>query len=819
MRFNFLLVIIILISSCRNEIKETTSPLDFVPQNSIGVIQVNDPLMLDNTIKKLSFLVELSKLDSNIYENIKAVVPDKKSTNSILILTPEGKRNIAISYVFKSNKSDTIKFNILENFVYNSVPIYVSDKGKKKFFWTQIEDIYVISSSQLVLENCIRNIKNKQKGIQDDQFYRLAELNNTDAILSIFLHKDITEVMNKLFTKTKYFPYLGNSWFSFDFNTKKDPFTLDGISFINDSIPDRLTLYKNLKAQPLISHQFIPRNFDNYFALSISDYKTLEENFKEFVRYKNIAFKKIDFDPLSNVNEIAFINNKSNQAIYLSLRNSDIVEKRLFSKNDIIDSYRGIKIINHELPKDFYGFLKILGLDNIPKYSAKIKRTLIYSKEKSYLKQLIGIYLDGKTLGNDINFKNLQDDLADNNTFIWVGDLNNLKESWKKENKKNFKIWDNVKSDSYPLIAIQGISEDNFIQSRFTAQKNNPNQPKNTVTDQFRFNLDAPLATNPKWIRNHRNKTMDIVVQDENNVLYLFSNTGDLFWKKQLSGPVIGEIQQVDLYKNRRLQMAFRTPDRFIILDRNGKIVSPFNFKLPNDMPQYLSVFDYDGNRNYRFLLNHGKKIEMFDNKGNRVRGFKLSSLQEPLLNPPKHVRFGNKDYIILQSLEGKIKIINRQGKDRITLKDNLETSPNPVFAYRNTFSTTNKSGFLVQIDKNGNLNKSDLGLKIGHKIDMTKKSLVTLSENKLVIKGIPVILPYGNYSSPKIHYLNNTIYVTLTEYETKKVFAFYSNGDSVGGFPVYGTSVVDISNADNDNALEMIVQTDKDELTIYQIN
>ena len=125
----------------------------------------------------------------------------------------------------------------------------------------------------------------------------------------------------------------------------------------------------------------------------------------------------------------------------------------------------------------------------------------------------------------------------------------------------------------------------------------------------------------------------------------------------------------------------------------------------------------------------------------------------------------------------------------------------------------------MVQIDINGNVNKSDLELKIGHKIDMTKKSLVTLSENKLVIKGIPIILPFGNYSSPKIHYLNNTIYVTVTEYETKKVFAFYSNGDPVAGFPVYGTSVVDLSNADNDEALEMIVQSDEDELTIYQIN
>ena len=67
------------------------------------------------------------------------------------------------------------------------------------------------------------------------------------------------------------------------------------------------------------------------------------------------------------------------------------------------------------------------------------------------------------------------------------------------------------------------------------------------MTDQFRFNLDAPLATSPKWIRNHRNKTMDIVVQDENNVLYLFSNTGDLFWFILVSCAVFGVIEMVDI--------------------------------------------------------------------------------------------------------------------------------------------------------------------------------------------------------------------------------------------------------------------------------
>ena len=76
-------------------------------------------------------------------------------------------------------------------------------------------------------------------------------------------------------------------------------------------------------------------------------------------------------------------------------------------------------------------------------------------------------------------------------------------------------------------------------------------------------------------VKNHRTKEKDIAVQDEENVAYLYSNAGTLYWK-QLSGRIQGAIQQVDLYKNGRLQMAFRTEDRFYILDRNGKVVPPF---------------------------------------------------------------------------------------------------------------------------------------------------------------------------------------------------------------------------------------------------
>ena len=819
MNYKILVFTSILLLGCKDQKKESSNLLDFVPQNTIASIQINDRNMLENTLDNLPFLREILKLKSNLYKKISAVIPKEFTPNSILSITPEGKENFAVSFLYKIDSMDSIQRNNSKTFTYNSVSISLDTIESQTIYSSTMKDIRFISSSQLVLENSIRNIQNQKKGIQNDQFYKLATVINSNAPMTIYLHKDINILMNDLFPKTDFFPFLGGNWFSFDFNTKKDPFTLDGVSFINDSIPNKLSLLKGLQAQTLTSPKFIPQNFDNYIALAVSDYKSLEDNFKKFSRYKNIPLSEINFNGLSSVDEIALLKNKSNEALYLHLNNSEILPSELFSDIEIKDYYRGVNIKSQTLPDDFIVFLKAFGMSFVPKYVAKIKDFLIYTSNKSFIKQLIANHLDGNTLNKDLNFISLQEDLADNSTFLWVGNTSNLKDQWGKVNGNKKNIWDKIKIESYPLLVIQGISEDRYVQSRFTIQRNNPKQEKNSVINQFSFNLDAPLATNPQWIQNHRNKTMDIVVQDQNNVLYLFSNTGTLFWKKQLSGPIVGKIEQVDLYKNKRLQMAFRTPNRFLILDRNGKVVEPFDKKIFSEAPHHLSVFDYDLNRNYRFLLSHGKKIEMFDNKGLKVKGFKLKVLKQPLRNPAKHIRFGTKDYIVLQDIKGQVKIINRQGNDRIRLKSNTNTSSNPVFAYRNTFASTTKDGAFLQIDTKGNLTKNLLGLRPGHLINMTSKSLVTLSENKLVIKGIPVMLPFGNYTAPKIHYLNNTIFVTLTDLDSQKVYAFYSNGSLVGGFPVYGSSVADLSNADNDNAIEMVVQSEEEGMLIYQIN
>ena len=67
-----------------------------------------------------------------------------------------------------------------------------------------------------------------------------------------------------------------------------------------------------------------------------------------------------------------------------------------------------------------------------------------------------------------------------------------------------------------------------------------------------------------------------------------------MLWKKQLDGAILGKIEQIDMYKNGRLQLAFATPNRVYVLDRNGKEVAPFPLKFNDKVTQPLSVFNYD---------------------------------------------------------------------------------------------------------------------------------------------------------------------------------------------------------------------------------
>jgi hypothetical protein len=304
-----------------------------------------------------------------------------------------------------------------------------------------------------------------------------------------------------------------------------------------------------------------------------------------------------------------------------------------------------------------------------------------------------------------------------------------------------------------------------------------------------------------------------------NNNLYLISTDGKVLWKKKLDGKIQGRIYQVDLYKNARLQLAFTTSDQFLILDRNGKEVRPFVKRFSGGNLNPLAVYDYEGNRNYRFVVTQGTEIFMYNGKGDIVKGFKYTSANSPVIAAPRHFRIGRKDYLVFKLENGELKILNRQGKPRITVKERIDFSENEIFLYREKFALTDKKGTLFAIDEKGNISRTKLNLSEDHGFDATSKTLVTMNDNSLTVKGTAVSLDLGVYTKPVIFYLYDKIYVSVTDLQSQKSYLFDSNAEPIPDFPLLGMSLADLGDMDNDKTLELVVKEKDSSLVVYKMN
>ena len=98
-------------------------------------------------------------------------------------------------------------------------------------------------------------------------------------------------------------------------------------------------------------------------------------------------------------------------------------------------------------------------------------------------------------------------------------------------------------------------------------------------------------------------------IQDSKNILYLINNRGQVEWTREIDGKIIKEVNQIDSYKNGKLQYVFATEKSLNLLDRKGRDVGKFPLKFKDNITSPVSVFDYDKNKNYRLLITQNNEF------------------------------------------------------------------------------------------------------------------------------------------------------------------------------------------------------------------
>ena len=306
-----------------------------------------------------------------------------------------------------------------------------------------------------------------------------------------------------------------------------------------------------------------------------------------------------------------------------------------------------------------------------------------------------------------------------------------------------------LKKEDYPFWISHLSLDGDFVYKTQSITKKE--KESNAIGPKIIFNikLNNDIYFKPKWVKNYVTKQKELIVQDNKNILYLVSNDGEIIWEKDILSKIVGNVYQVDLYKNGRLQYAFNTEKSLMILDKNGKEVEKLDHK-NNIKVLGLAIFDYDKNKNYRFLICYDNQVKMLDSNMKIVKGFNKNTIKHEITNTPKHFRVGSNDYLVFNT-EKKLYITDRRGNTRVKISENLNISRNEIFLNKNSIFSLDNNNSLNRIDLEGKISKKPLPLESKYLISATNNNLIYISENTLTINKKSIELKYGNYSKPII--------------------------------------------------------------------
>jgi len=778
MRLNPLyLLIVFFIHSCNFIDKNPSTPDNFIPKDASIIIRIHNPNKFKSDVLNNSLALNVFNNEDNYnFKKQIKIIESLSENNPILICLSGDKKNNSFTIITRQNKTD---LEISNDTIYKKI----------------IDSIYIISNSADKIEKSALNKsklyeKYKNLNSEDASFSVFAEGSFSNNFFKSIFGEDFSNINNDLFLKANLF---------------NDKILINGISVINDSATLSKNILKNSKPKENKIISAIPDNFENFYSMRFDDFQMF-----------NSSHINIDKDSINNkekifdeIVEIAVSEIEENKVVIL--RSNDIKKTHLKTqKYNSYNNYKGKEIL--EIPETE----KINSLTN-PLLSeidlnklVIIDNFLFISNSLKSLKIVIENYLLKNTYQYSENYKKSKSHMSKESSY----EINS-----KNGSLINFPKLIGVKSpkNKFNNVKFQIVNENEILHINGVIDNYNNKSVYKKISEIFTTKIKGKIVMNPHFVTNHITKAKEIVVQDNNDYLYLISNQGKVLWKKKIVGKILGQIKQVDIYKNGRLQLIFVTQKRLYMLDRNGKEVKPFPKVFRDKITQPLSVFDYDNNKNYRFLVTQNNELLMYDSKGKIVKGFKYEKSSD-IIYSPKHYRIKNKDIIVVKTGKG-LKILNRRGKIRIKIKDNIKFSNTDVFRLNNYLICTSEKGNLVQIDMNGSVSTRKLNLSNNHKIN-SKYNLVSIMDgNKLTNLNKSIDLPFGNYSDPLIFSYNKRKKFSIFDNQSKKIYLFDDKLNLFESFPLYSISNIDLDNIDKDQNLELILAEDESSIRLYEIN
>jgi hypothetical protein len=790
---------------------------NFVPEDSSIVLKFSGNPDPSASFKNFSSAIKNNQLLSAFIKN-KPYSDLWKKTALLKHLNPRETSLLCISKVNDSTADYTFITKVTSNLLHTdsivNATIDTLQIGKKSIqritidkevaYVSSQDSVFIASSSQNLIEDILNG-----KTEKDVDFHKLLGIKSESDFTAIIRDQDV-QISDS--TKVRF-----ASWTNLNIAVLRDGISATGVVLARDSIPQLLSVFEGQIPQQNDIASIVPAAALEARSFTFNNAEALLFNLKRLHNKSNFESTSDLFGTVNEVGEISFSEGK---AVFVKSIDPTLTEDALARYISEKDSFREITLNTFSEPelfeKTFAPFV-----DNIrPIVSFQLDNFFVFTESEIIAQQIITAYINKNCLNSTSYFEKHTSQLSSASSlliFKMQGEvptsLSGFLEFDKQENK------DIIRSIKYPLAALQYSYDRDFAHVNFISREGSEKkQTSGSITQDFSIKLKNELLGEPQFFSNHRSKEKDILVQDVTNTLHLINPDGKIIWNKKVDGPLLGEINEVDILRNGKKQIAFTTKNTFYVLDRNGKDVSPFPIKFKDPITQPLSVFDYDKNRKYRYIITQGNEIYMYDSNGRVVKGFTFKKAKSKIVLSPEHFQLGNKDYIAIAEENGTLNLLSRRGKSRINVAKKFKFSKTPIAKEGSNFVVITGDNKKESISQSGEVTSLSLDVSANYSFSIRGTTKVTLDDNLLRINGKLVELPFGIYTKPQLFFANRTTYISITETQENKVYVYDSAGSLINGFPVFGTSAASITESSKKGGLKIVVRGEKNEIIEYSL-
>ncbi len=778
--------------------------MDYIPQNTEVVFKISnfENLQADIANNSLlskfektspySFLSEKASLLKNLHPESESLLCINKINDSVSAYTFISKHSVNLF------KTDSIKNRIIETLKLDELSFQRITIDDEITYSTLIDSVFVASSSQQLLIDIIN-----RKTERENTFSKVFNLPSAGEFTALIRGNKVA--INDS-TKIDF-----TSWSAMDVSITPESLIATGITLATDTIPQLLNVFEDQIPQQNDFSALVPTDALGAISFTFDDAEKFQHNLNKFRGEKENTQTTGIF---GSVSEVGSIQLKNENAIFIKSIDPLLTGDALARYLSATDSFREVKISSFSEPELFQNTFSPFIYSAKANYLVQLENFFVFTESEITAKQMISDFQNNNTLKNTSYFQNTASDLSTASSLLIFKMHGEFSEAISGLfNAKSQKDIKNISFDKFPLAALQISYDRNFAHITLSIKEAGGSSTKSTsgkVSEKFNLKLENTILGNPQIIESNKGIS-NIVAQDISNKLYFISESGKILWTKNLGAAILGKVEEVEISGNQHI--AFTTKDAFHLLDRNGKEANSFPVKFKDEVTQPLSVFDYDGNKNYRFVVVQNQDVLMYDKQGKAVKGFDFNKAKSSIVQSPVHIRMGNKDYILIAEENGKLNILSRVGKSRVSVSKNFNFSDIPITEEDNNFVVITKENTKERISQDGKLSSLKLDVGGNYWFATEGNTKVTLDDNLLRIDGKLAELPLGIYTKPQLFTINRNVYVSITETQEKKVYVFDKNANLLNGFPVYGTSSASLEEG---NAKNLVVKGEKDSVLMY---